>query len=380
MTLDEVAEAVHTTSRKREPTWDTLWQRRSVGRIAVAVGASEATAKCAQEMCVDLQICEPVNNPPSWTQSWEDALTGELFTLYAASQLPGDGFLAIGIPRFVHGQSQGICDIFGARVERQFDGNYFVYPLQDNPETIDALVPRPIEESLYWCAVEWIKYAHTATKGYFNFRMPVMTGPLDTANYLLGSTTLLEWVYTQPDTIHRLLNTITAVEIRIIRALQEAAGGVIHTCHSACSGGGYDLCSECRSLVSRKIYEEYEAPCLRRMGEELGSYAIHACGSWERTVPSGIADVNLRIMNGQTKENDLAELCRIADGQITLSINASSCLDAQYLFPDTQSFFTYILDTVPVTQPFEIACSETDIPLWNRLCEERDLDSYCLRC
>ena len=51
---------------------------------------------------------------------------------------PGDGFLGIAVPRSVHGQSQGICDIFGARVEEQPDGNFYVHPLPADPAVIVA--------------------------------------------------------------------------------------------------------------------------------------------------------------------------------------------------------------------------------------------------
>ncbi|MEK9137750.1 MAG: uroporphyrinogen decarboxylase family protein, partial [Bacteroidota bacterium] len=42
---------------------------------------------------------------------------------------------------------------------------------------------------------------------------PVMTGPFDTVNYLLGTTTLMEWVYTEPLVVHGLLDKVTAVII-----------------------------------------------------------------------------------------------------------------------------------------------------------------------
>ncbi len=78
-----------------------------------------------------------------------------------------------------------------------------------------------------------------------------MTGPLDTANYLLGTMTLLEWLLTRPEVVHRLLDKIADVEIRLIRAFREEAGGVVLPGCLCCTGGGYDLCSECRSLISQ---------------------------------------------------------------------------------------------------------------------------------
>ena len=163
--------------------------------------------------------------------------------------------------------------------------------------------------------------------------------------------------------------------MRLIRSFREAAGGVLLPASLCCTGGGYELASECRSLISRELYEEFEAPRLRRMGEALGPYAIHACGSWERTIPSALGDPNLRAMNGQSKENDVPTLCTLADGRLTLSIGRSENLADKYLWPDLESFFGHLLEVVPATQPFEVQVMEADLPLWNRVCRERGRDS-----
>lgn len=287
--------------------------------------------------------------------------------LLAARQLPGAWFPALGVPRFVHGQSQGICDLFGARVELQNDGNYFVHPLRPAPAALDAIKPRSIETSLYWGAVEWLTYARAATRGRFAFRNPVMTGPLDTVNYLLGTTVLMEWVYSEPEALHRLLDRTTGVIIAMLGALQQAVGGVLHGDALACMRNAFCLCSECRSLVSAAIYEEFEAPYLARIGQRCGRYGIHSCGSWERTVPSARRDPNFRALNGQVRENDLALLCKMAQGDIVLSIGRSQSVHDRYTWTDLRGFFEYVLRTTPVDQPLEINLAEADLELWHEL-------------
>jgi len=108
-------------------------------------------------------------------------------------------------------------------------------------------------------------------------------------------------------------------------------------------------------------------PYLRRIGERLGPYGIHSCGNWERTVASAIEDPNLRVMNGQVRENDLVKLCHLAKGRVTLSIGPSENLDERYTWPDTDSFFEYVLAIVPDRQPLEIAVRESDWGLWTDL-------------
>jgi len=143
---------------------------------------------------------------------------------------------ALDVPRFVHGQSQGICDIFGVSVSKQPDGYYFVCPFEGGANAVDKIKPRPISESMYWGAVEWVRHARRATSGCFPFRNAVMCGPLDLANYLLGTTRLMEWLYTEPETVHRLLHKITDVIIDTVRALREAAGGTLHPLHVGVHG------------------------------------------------------------------------------------------------------------------------------------------------
>ena len=350
---------------ERAHVWDTLWQRRSIGRIAVNVHPGEARILRQQEALGALR------SPPSGDARWEEALRGDLAYCLARGDMPGDGFPSLNVPRFVHGHSQGICDLFGARVAEQPDGNFYVYPLPPDPNMLAAIEPRPLETSRYWGAVEYIRFARAATDGLLSFRGPIMTGPFDTANYLLGTTVLLEWVYTEPAALHALLDRITAVIGDMVTTLQQAAGGLLHAHHQVCQRGGHDFASECRSLVSPAIYEAFEAPYLRRLGERCGAYAIHSCGSWERTIPSARRDPHCRSMNGQVLENDLQELCTQAAGDMTLSIGPSANLHERYLFPSREDFFAYVLAGTPSAQPMEISICEEEIPLWNDCCRRQ---------
>jgi hypothetical protein len=347
--------------------WDALIPGPPHGGLAVAVGPAKERIERVQKDCHDLLPDETKSRPPGWSPEWREALLGQAANLIAGLELKSAWVPALAVPRFVHGQSQGICDLFGARVEEQPDKNYFVYPLQPDPGSIDALNPRAPEASMYFGAVKWLQYARASCRGRFGFRNPVMTGPFDTANYLLGTTVLLEWVYTQPEVLHRLLDKITAVLISMISALREAAGGTLHGDALRCVRNAFCLCSECRSLVSAETYEEFEAPYLKRIGEKLGPYGIHSCGKWERTIPSALQDPRLRAMNGQVRENDLAELCRLAKGEIILSIAPSKNLPEKYTWPDSRSFLRHVLETVPENQPAEIGIDESDLEVWNDL-------------
>ena len=338
--------------------------------MAIAIRPAKQRVERVRKECLDLLPDEAGSRPPGWSPEWRETLIDAVANLTASRQLPGAWVPALSVPRFVHGQSQGICDLFGARVEEQPDKNYYVYPLPPDPDMIDALNPRAPDTSMYWGAVKWVRYARTSCRGRFEFRNPVMTGPFDTANYLLGTSVLMEWVYVQPSALHRLLDRITDVIIAMVRALRETAGEALHGDALFCMRNAFCLCSECRSLVSVSTYEEFEAPYLARIGKQLGPYGIHSCGSWERTVPGALRDPNLRAMNGQVRENDLAELCQLAKGEVVLSIGPSQNLPERYTWSDTRSFLRYVLETVPESQPVEIAIEEESMSVWSELLAE----------
>ncbi|MHB0999126.1 MAG: uroporphyrinogen decarboxylase family protein [Armatimonadota bacterium] len=360
--ISEIYKAVE----DRSPVWDSLWAGESIGRIAVGITpGTDRLSRIRETAVFDLDRSTP--KPEYWTDEWDQALVDQLCDIKARTELPGDFCPALYVPRFVHGQSQGITDIFGAKVEAQPDGNYFTFPLTPDPAFIDNLEIKPLESSIYWGAVVWLKYARASTGGYLPFCNPVMTGPIDTANYLLGSTVLLEWIYTEPETVHSLLDKVTDVIIRMVHALRSAAGGTPHTLHCRCTRGGFDLCSEVRSIISRSVYEEFEAPYLQKIGDACGPFGIHSCGSWERTIPSVLMNPHIRAMNGQIKENDLRTLCDEVSGRILLSIGPSVNVHSRYTWLDMESFYRHILETVPDDQPFEVILPEDDLNLWNKL-------------
>lgn len=351
---------------KQQP-WDVSELPLPPSNVLVAVGPSPERVAQVHKHAFDFMPDEPHVRPPTWTPEWKKALVDGIARILASSQLPGAWVPALDVPRFVHGQSQGICDIFGTSVEEQQDGNFFVRPLGDDPKIVDQVRPLPIEKSTYWGAVEWICYARDTTKKGFHFRNPVMCGPFDLANYLLGTTRLMEWVYTEPATVHRLLDKTTDVVIDVFRALKNAAGGTLHAHNFGCMANAFDMCSECRSLVSAEVFETFIAPYLQRVGQALGPYGIHSCGSWERTIPRSLQDPNLKGMNGQVRENDLQEICSLAGAQVFLSIDPSVDLDKRYTWPDRTSFLKYILETASDQQSIEIRIDESEIGLYTEL-------------
>ena len=364
---DRLIFADEQSSVATNPVWDMLWQKKWPGHIAVSCSSSVERVDCLKDK-YNIELNDEPYRTEYWTPKWLEWLTENLYGNAAQMQLPGDFCYALDVPGFVHGETQGIGDIFAAKVELLSCGNFHVHPLSLTPEAIADINPSLIAKSLYYKAVEYIKYARATTQGILPFRNPVMTGPIDTANYLLGTNTLLEWLYTEPKAIHDLLGKTTDVLIQMVKAIRDAAGGYLCSHHLKCVRGGFDFCSEVRSLISLDMYEEFEAPYLRRIGQELGAFSVHSCGNWEKNIPNIISDPNFRAMNGQIKENDLATICKLASGNLTLSIGRSVDVHDRFIWPSTESYYRHILETVPNGQPFELTIEkEEDINLWGML-------------
>ena len=95
-------------------------------------------------------------------------------------------------------------------------------------------------------------------------------------------------------------------------------------------------------MLSKEMYDEFEAPYLRKIGRACGPYMYHSCGTFERVLETDIRDPNLMMINFQTKEMNLKTVYAITKGNLPLSVGRSIDLDERYLFPDAKAFYTHL--------------------------------------
>jgi hypothetical protein len=346
----------------RKPAWEGLAARRPFGWAAVMdCPKPDIEQLCNAFMSID-EI--PLSAPSGSNLEWDAIIRKQVHDLHlsAMSRFEDDTYPAIGIPRSIHGQSQCIAQIFGCKMLEQAGepGLYYPVPWIKKPGDLSRLRLRSIEESMIGRAIEFAEYARAVTGGALAIRNPVMTGPIDGANYILGTMLLMQWIYDEPKALHELLEQITEMIISIVHRLQEAAGGELCPDHCTCLPHGFALCSEVRSLLSAGMYEEFESPYLRRIGQKCGPYMIHSCGTWERVLPIDMKDENLMMVNFQTKEMDLEKVFEYTQGKLSLYVGESINLGERFLWPRETDFYRYLMSAFPKMVPLSFSIKNMD--------------------
>jgi hypothetical protein len=347
---------------KRKVAWEGLANRKAFGWAAVCSSTKPDLAEVAEDLPPEDGI------PLAWSSGmhpeWDAEIRTQVRALHAAalSRYQDDSYPAIAIPRPVHGQSQAIAELFGCRlIPQESEQNlYFPVPWIEKPSDLDRLRIKPVELCLYGKAIEFTEYAFKAVNGELSIRNPVMTGPIDCANYILGTMQLMHWIYDEPSALHRLLAIITEVLIGIILKLQASAGGRLCPDHCVCLPSGFALCSEVRHLISLDMYKEFESPYLRKIGRECGKYMLHSCGTWERTLSTDMQDENLMMVHFQTKEMNLAKVYDYTKGNLSLYVGPSVNLGDEYIWPDEASFYRHLIAAFPVPIPLSFSIGDID--------------------
>ena len=340
---------------KRKVVWDGLTGKKPFGRLAAYYMQHPDSEEVGHDIppADEIPLTGPAGKMPEWDKAIKEQVRN--LSIKALSQYQDDTFPALVIP-VSYGQSQALAEPFGCRlIPQETEKDLFMpVPWIESAPDVDRIKVAPIENGLYWNAIEFTKYALEVTDGQLSIRNPVMTGPIDTANYILGTMGLMEWIYEEPEALHKLLRMITEMLIDTIKKLQKSANYKLCPDTGKCVDMGFSLCSEIRHLISADVYKEFEAPYLRQIGKACGQYMFHSCGTWERMLETDLEDPNLMMANFQSKEMDLEQVYKITRGRLSISVKASADLHERYLWPDESSFFRYLLTVFPEPVPLEV--------------------------
>jgi hypothetical protein len=347
---------------QRSRIWESLFQHAHAGRVAISYqGKYPDQEQIEKQMMPDEEI--PLGNRGE--AGWDQEIRRQIhrLRLNASSVLQDDYFPALSIPRPVHGQSQGLAELLGCELRKHEKEPDFYYPVPwiTMPDDLDQIKIKPLEQCMYGQAVRFAEYAVRATEGQLAVRNPVMTGPIDTVNYIIGTMRLMEWIYDEPAALHKLLDIVTDQIIHVIQELKRVSNGQIAPDHSACMPRGYALCSEIRAIISENSFSEYELPYLKRISRECGPYMIHSCGSWEHVLKASMTDPNLRMVNLMSREVDVRKVFDLTQGNVSLAIGRTFNMNETWTWPDTQSFYRNIMQSISRPVPVELTVAAEDL-------------------
>jgi hypothetical protein len=346
----------------RKPAWDGLMNKEAFGWAAVMSCPKPDVDQISRHFPITEEI--PLVGPVGSNPEWDNMIRKQIRSLHlnAMSVYEDDTYPAISIPRSIHGQSQCIAQIFGCDlIEQESEpGLYYPVPWIQSPKDIKRMKLRSIDGSLLGRAIEFAAYARAVTNSELAIRNPVMTGPIDSANYILGTMKLMQWIYDEPKALHELLEQITEIIIETITRLQTAAGGTLCPDHCTCLPCGYTINSEIRSLISLSMYNEFESPYLRRISKACGPYMIHSCGTWEQMLPVDMQDDNLVLIHFQTKEMDLKKVYDHTHGKLSMYVGESINLSDKYLWPCEADFYRYMMCAFPEVVPLSFSIKDMD--------------------
>ena len=327
----------------RQAAWEGLMARRPFGWAAIMNCPKPDYDQLSKAFMPVEEI--PLFGPATGKPEWDILIKRQVcdLHLHALSRYEDDSYPAVNIPRSIHRGGQGFAELFGCELIEQGNdpGLYYPVPWIESPRDLIHLKLRQIETSWIGRAIEFAEYAYAATQGELAIRNPVMAGPIDNANLILGTMRLMQWIYDEPKALHELLEQITDMLVVIIHKLQKVTEGALCPDHCWCLPRGFALCSEVRHLISASMYEEFESPYLRRIGRQCGPYMIHSCGTWERMLPVDIKDENLIMINFQTKEMNLKKVYDYTQGKLSLYVGESINLGDQYTWPCETDFYRY---------------------------------------
>ena len=347
---------------RRRPMWESFYNRRACGAAGIDLAKQPDWDECDRQFMPAKDI--PLARTRKGFEELDDAIRGQLRWLHvtAMSRYQGDMYPSLSIPRKKYGQSQALGELFGCRLVRQEseEGLYYPVPCVETAADVMRLKPRPIEECMYAIAIEYARYMHEAVNGELAVRCPILTGPIDTANYLLGSTRLMEWVYEEPKALKMLLGIITDTLINVIRLYQDVVEG--HTAPEliACVDKGYLICSEIRHLISDDTYLEFEAPYLRAIGEACGPFAVHSCGCFDRTMRSTMLDPNIFAADFQVRETDVAIALAETSSTLTFNVRKSHTVEEKYLWSSDEDYYAYLMSAFTAPSPLIFVVYDVD--------------------
>jgi uroporphyrinogen decarboxylase-like protein len=178
-----------------------------------------------------------------------------------------------------------------------------VHPLAaiaDNPDAIFDLSTPTLNDGLLPRILDYTRIFVARTEGQLPVRLTDIQGPLDSAALIFGHNNFLEAMYTHPEAVHRLLELVTDITIKLVRAQRALVRSYGVEFVPALfqpwmpDGLGVSVSNDECVMISAEMHDEFNVPYLNQISDAFGGIYLHSCGKWTHQLPSLSKVRNLR--------------------------------------------------------------------------------------
>jgi len=224
-----------------------------------------------------------------------------------------------------------IPSAFGCEVVWSEDDFPAARPLfAGDPERLLDLDPPAVTDGLLGRILEYTAYFREQTG--LPIRVTDIQGPLDSASLIAGHTEFLLAMHTAPEAVEHLLELVTDLTLRFVRAQREAAGEFVPSLFQPWmpDGLGISLSNDDGVMISAEFHDRFHVPCVNRISRELGGVYLHSCGNWQHLLPSLEKIEGLRGLEFGAGETDFRAVAERFGGKVVLSTRVGLNLDIHF--------------------------------------------------
>ena len=187
----------------------------------------------------------------------------------------------------------GIPSAFGCEVIWWENDLPAVRPvIGDDPRQVYDLPQPSITDGELGRVLDYTRYFAERTGGQIPIRVTDIQGPLDSAALIYGHNNFLMAMLTNPDEVHHLMQLVTDLTIRFVKAqreiVQEYGAEFVPSLHQPWmpDGLGVGISNDECVMMSADMHTEFHVPYLNQLAEEFGGVFVHSCGKWTHQFPS----------------------------------------------------------------------------------------------
>ena len=324
------------------PFLERLWRLENVERPGFLLGYLGPVVRGAEPVPSALFSVEGNETVRDRLLDPERYLQAQLREMEAQAKYPGD-FVPSLCP------SLGVVAVpsaFGCPVvwpERDFP---YVRPLiEDAPEKVGRLSEPAVTDGELGRVLEYTRYFLDRTGGRFPIRLTDIQGPLDSAALIWGHHHFFLALRTAPEAVHRLMENVTDLTIRFVRAMQEMAGErFVPSLFQPWmpSGAGVSVSNDACVMISRKDHDTFCVPYLDRISRAFGGIFVHSCGDWSHQVPSLERVQGLRGVEFGASETAFEAVAERLNGKVVIACRVG--LNLARPFPGMAAFVRHVLE------------------------------------